>query len=336
MRRRELITLLGGATLTWPLAASAQQRATPVIGFVLAGSPDSYTHLTAAFRRGLGETGYFDGQTVVIEYHWTENQSDRVPALAADLVGRSVAVIAVTTTAAAHAIKAATAAIPIVFGVGDDPVRTGLVASFNRPGGNVTGVNFLASNLGPKRLNLLRELLPGAVRVAVLINRSVFLTGIIGQDSSIDVAVQKDVEAGAPKIGLAIDILHAGNIREIDAIFPTLVQKRADALLISPDPLFTAQRAQIASLAARHAIPTIYPQREYPEVGGLISYGTSLADAYRQMGIYTGRILKGEKPGDLPVAQPTRFELVINMRAARSLGLPIPPKLFALADEVIE
>jgi ABC-type uncharacterized transport system substrate-binding protein len=233
----------------------------------------------------------------------------------------------VSTTGAAHAVKAATTMIPIVFGVGDDPLRTGLVASFNRPGGNATGVNFFASNLGAKRLGLLRQLLPGAVRVALLSNR---------RDLSIDAAVQKDTEAGGSTVGLAIDTLHASNIREIDAIFATLMQKRADALLVSPDPLFTARRAQLADLAARHAIPAMYPQREYVQVGGLMSYGTSLVDAYRQMGIYAGRIVKGEKPADLPVVQSTRLEFVINMKAAKSLSLSIPPNVFAIANEVIE
>src|SRR5262249_49295525 len=260
-----LIKLIGGAAVGWPLAAHAQQPAVPVIGFISAGSPESNVHLTAAFRRGLGETGYYEGQTVTIEYHWTANQPDRVPALAADLVRRRAAVIDVTTTAAAHAVKAATAVIPIVFGVGDDPVRTGLGASLNRPGGNATGVNFLASNLGAKRLSLLHELLPEAVRVSVLINRSILLAEIIGQDLSIDAAAQKDARAGASNIGLAIDILHAGNVQEIDAIFATLMRRRVDALLVSPDPLFTVQRAHIAGLAARHAIPAIYPSANMPK-----------------------------------------------------------------------
>jgi len=335
MTRRKCITLISGVAVAWSFAARAQQSV-PVVGILMIGSPQPYAHLTDAFRRGLGETGYVDRQNVAIEYRWAENHPDRVPELAADLVRRRVDVIVVATTAAAHVVKGATTAIPLVFGVGDDPTRTGLVARFSHPGGNATGVNFFASNLGAKRLGLLRELVPQARRVAVLINRSTLLAQIVGGDSSIDVAVEKDAQASASGLGLAIDVLHAGNIQEIDEAFATIVQKHADALLVSPDPLFTTRRSRLVDLAARYVIPAIYPQREYAEVGGLMSYGTSLADAYHQMGTYAGRILKGEKPADLPVMQSTRLELVINTKAAKGLALSIPPRLFALADEVVE
>ena len=326
MIRREFITLLGGAAAAWPVAARAQQPAMPVMGFLETRSPDVIADRLRAFRQGLKDTGYVEGENVAIEYRWAENQMDRLPALAAELVRRQVAVIAVAGgPAPAFAAKAATTAIPIVFVVGEDPVGLGLVASLARPGGNVTGINFFSGELTAKRLELLRELVPAATRVAMLVNP----TGSPAQTTL------RDMEAAAPAIGLQVQVLKASTSREIDAAFPTLVRDKADALLVTPDPFLTSRRIQLANLAMRHVVPTV-GSRDISEAGGLMSYGANIADAYRQMGVYTGRILRGAKPADLPIVQSTKFELVINAQSARTLGLTVPPTLLARADEVIE
>jgi putative ABC transport system substrate-binding protein len=327
MRRRELIALLGAAAAAWPLASRAQQ-AMPVIGFLSVTSAGEQPHLLAAFRQGLSEVGYVEGQNVLIEYRWAEGQYNRLPELAGDLIRRHVSVIATSASIpAALAAKAATKAIPIVFGVGDDPVKLGLVASLSRPDSNATGINFFASELTAKRLGLLRELLPKAVRIGVLVN-----------PSNVETAERavKDVKAAAPAIGLQIQVLNASTSDEIDAAFATLVRERADALLVAPDAFFNGRRVQIAISAARHLIPTIYSVRDYAQAGGLISYGTDVPDAVRQQGVYAGRILKGTKPADLPVVQSTKFELVINLRTAKTFGVEVPSSLLARADEVIE
>jgi len=324
IRRREFVTLLSGAAAAWPLTARAQQPAMPVIGFLSPASPVADT--LRAFRQGLKETGYIEGENVVIVYRFAENQIDRLPELAAELVRRQVAVIA-TPGGATLAAKAATTTIPILFVAGEDPVRLGLVASLARPGGNLTGVNIFATELAAKRLELLRELVPGAVRVAVFVNP----TGAATAETTLS-----DLQAAARSTGLQIQLLNAGTSREIDAAFATFVRERPDALFVSGEPLFTSRRVQMILLAARHAVPAIYAGRQFPEIGGLMSYGAGLTDAWRQVGIYAGRILKGEKPADLPVVQSSKFELVINAQSARALGIEVPSTLLARADEVIE
>ena len=330
MRRREFITLLGGAApaVTWPLAARAQQRPRPVIGFLEGISSDASAERLRAFRQGLKEAGFVEGENVAIEYRWAENQPGRLPALASDLVRRRVAVIAATGgSAAAFAAKAATTTIPIVIRVQDDPVRVGLVASLARPGGNLTGVNFLVSELTAKRLELLRELVPGAARVAVLVNPA---------NATNTETTLRDVEAAARALGLQIQVLNASTGREIDSAFATFAHERPDALFVGVNGFFTSRRVQLANLAARHGIPMGSGLREFAEAGGLMSYGTSLTDSYRQVGGYVGRILKGAKPADLPVVQASKFELVINHQTARMLGVTVPPLMLTIADEVIE
>jgi putative ABC transport system substrate-binding protein len=326
MRRREFITLLGGAAIAGPLAARAQQATGLVIGFLEHGSPEARPHLVAAFRKGLSEIGYVEGQNLAIEFRWANDQIDRLPELAADLVRRQVAVIATPlSTPAALAAKAATATIPIVFGVGTDPVQIGLVASFNRPGGNITGIDAMNFELGGKRLGLLHELLPRAGRFAILFDPNE------GRDAFI-----KDVETSAATIGKQIEVLSASSSRDIDAAFAALIQKRADGLLVAPQTLFLARRGQIVGLTLRHAVPAIFSWREAVEIGGLMSYASSLPDHYRQVGIYVGRVLKGEKPGDLPIMRASKFEMVINLQTAKTIGLDVPATMLASADEVIE
>jgi putative tryptophan/tyrosine transport system substrate-binding protein len=324
--RRAFLTLLGGTAAAWPLAARAQQPAMPVIGFLSSASPGPYAPFVSAFHKGLKEAGYVEGQNVAIEYHWAEGQYGRLSEMAADLVRRRVAVIAATGSSAALAAKAATTTLPIVFIVPDDPAKLGLVVSLNRPGGNATGVNFFVAELGSKQLGLLRELVPPAARVGLLVNPGYPLTEF----------VIKDVTAAASAIGLQVDVVQASDSREIEAAFSTLVRSKADALLVGPDAMLLSRRLQLAILAARHALPAVYNVREYPEAGGLMSYGTSQTEAYRQVGIYTGKILKGANPAELPAIQSTKFELVINLPTARAIGLEIPPTLLARADEVIE
>jgi ABC-type uncharacterized transport system substrate-binding protein len=328
MRRREVITFLGGAAIAWPLAARAQQPALPVVGFLNHSSPEAIAHLVAAFRKGLSETGFVEGQNVAVEQRWARNEIDRVPELAAELVRRRVTVIATPiSTPASLAAKAATTTIPIVFGIGGDPVQAGLVASINRPGGNVTGVSVLNWELGAKRLGLLHELMPAGVPIAVLINPS---TPVVVEP------YLKEVQAAAAAVGRPIEILEATNNREIDTAFASLLQKRAAALLVPPDSLFLLRRVHLVGLALRHAVATLFPWREAVEIGGLMSYGASFPDGYRQVGLYTGRILKGEKAGDLPVLRASKFELVINLQTAKTLGLEVAPTLLGTADEVIE
>jgi len=321
MNRREFITLLGSAA-AWPIAARAQQTAMPVIGF-LSSSRDAYR--LGAFRQGLKDAGFIEGENVVIEYRWADDQVDRLPALATELVRRQVA--AIGGIPPAFAAKAATTTIPIVFLAGEDPVKLGLVASLARPGGNLTGINVFSLELVAKRLELLRELVPGAIRIAVLVDPA----NPAGTESTL-----RGVQAAARAMGLQIQVLNASTIHEIDAAFATLVSERPDALLVGPGAFLQGRRAQLAQLAAHHSVPTIHQDRLYAEVGGLMSYGASLTDGYRHVGVYTGRILKGAKPADLPVVQSTKFELVINASTARMLGLTVPEKLLVAADEVIE
>jgi putative ABC transport system substrate-binding protein len=325
LRRREFITLLGGAA-AWPLGTRAQQPAVPTIGFLNGASPEGYALYASAFRQGLGEAGYVDGQNLTIEYRWAEGRYERLPAQAADLVRRRVSVIAATSTPAGLAAKAATSTIPIVFTTAADPVEIGLVASLSQPGGNVTGVSFFNAELGSKQAELLHELIPAAAHVGLLVNPKFPATA----------AVTRDVTTVASAIGFQIDVMQASDSREIEAAFRALVRNSADALLVGADTFLLSRRLQIATLAARYVIPAVYPLRDFAEAGGLMSYGASQTEGYRQAGIYTGKILKGAKPADLPIMRSTKFELVINLPTARAIGLEIPPTLLARADEVIE
>jgi ABC-type uncharacterized transport system substrate-binding protein len=326
IRRREFITLLGGAALAWPLAARAQQLM-PVVGFLSARSAEDSAHLVAAFRRGLSDGGFIDGRNVTVEYHWAQGQYDRLPAQALELVRKPVTVLVVTGgEPAALAAKAATSTIPIVFAIGGDPVKLGLVASYNRPGGNVTGINILTTTLEAKRLGLLHDLIPHATTVGLLLN-----TNFRVAESQLT-----DVQEAARALGLHIDVLPAATDRDIEAAFETVDQHHIAALLVAASPFFDTRRDRLVALAARHAVPTMYQFREYAAYGGLISYGIDLPDVYRQVGGYAARILKGEKPADLPILQPTKFELIINLKTAKALGLTVPPDLLAIADEVIE
>jgi putative ABC transport system substrate-binding protein len=326
MIRRQFITLLGGAAV-WPMAASAQQ-AMPVVGFLNSQSPEGYAEPLRGLRQGLKEAGYVEGENLAIDYSWADNQMERLPELAAELVRRRVALIITTGgPSSAFAAKAATTAIPIVFNIGDDPVRVGLVASFARPGGNLTGVSFLGIELTAKRLELLRELVPGAARVAVLVNPA---------DAAVVRATLRDTEAAGRAMGLQIQVFNADTAAEIETAFESMARERPDILFVAPTPFLVVRRVQVVQRAAFHRIPATYPLRDFAEAGGLMSYGASLRDAYRQVGAYAGRILKGAKPADLPVVQSTKFELVINHPTARMLGLTVPPTLLSTADEVIE
>jgi putative tryptophan/tyrosine transport system substrate-binding protein len=324
--RREFITLLGGVAAAWPFAARAQQGI-PMIGFLRSTSATASADLVAALRRGLTQAGYTEGQNLAIEYRWAENQGERLPGLVADLVGRHCAVIIAGGDAVAHAAKAATASIPIVFATGEDPVKVGLVASLNRPQGNLTGISFYNSaDLHSKQLEFLREVVPKAAVIGLLVNPT----------QAAAESQKRDAQVAARALGQQILVVNASSERDFDTAFASLAQQRAGALLIAGNALFTGQRDRLVALAARFALPTIYPLREFVVAGGMMSYGGSLTDAYRQVGVYTGRILRGEKPADLPVQAPTKFEFVINLKTAKALGLEIPDKLLALADEVIE
>jgi putative ABC transport system substrate-binding protein len=327
MKRREFITLLGNVA-AWPLAARAQQPAMPVIGFLSIRSPDTDAQLLVSFRQGLSAGGFAEGRNVALEYRYAQGQAGRLPALAADLVRRQVAIMVTTGGAqAALAAKSATTTIPIVFSIGADPVRAGLVHSLNRPGGNLTGVTTSYDESAPKRLGLLREILPKAVIIGILVNPSDPITAN---------GEQNDMRAAARLVGQPIEILQASTERDIDAAFASLIDMRASALVVAPDALFATQARQLVALAARHSIPALYWRREFAEAGGLMSYGSNLADALHTIGVYAARILKGDKPGDLPVQQPTKFELVVNVKAAKAIGLAIPESFLARADEVIE
>ena len=321
MKRREFITLLGGAAIIWPLVARAQQLALPMVGFINPASPQSYARPLSAFLKGLGETGYVDGHNVAIEYRWAEGRNDRLPAMVADLVHRQVAVIAATSTSAALAAKAANTTIPIVFEMGDDPVRLGLVASLNQPGGNVTGVTQTNVEVAPKRLQLLHEVIPPARVMVLLVNPA---------DPALAEMTTKEVQAAARTLGLELHVLNASTERDFDAVFAKLIQLRAGG------PFLISRSEQLAALAARHAVPTIFQYREFAVAGGLLSYGSDITDSYRLAGVYTGRILKGDKPADLPVQQATKVEMIINLKTAKALGINVPNTLIGRADEVIE
>ena len=326
MRRRHFTSILGGATATWPFAAHTQQKATPVIGYLAPATPGTAAPSLAAIREGLSEAGYVEGQNLTIEYRWAEGRFDRLPALAADLVGRKVDVIVAGAAPAPHAAKNATSTIPIVFITGRDPVGDGLVASLARPGGNLTGVSFLAAELNPKRFELLSELVPQAKVIALLVNPSIPLTE----------HMMRDVQEAARAKGVLLHTLKASTESEIDAAFASLVQRQAGALVVSADPFFNSRREQLVALAARYAVPAVYEWREIATAGGLISYGPSLPASFHAAGVYAGRILKGANPADLPIVQPTTFELVINLKTAKALGITVPSTLLTRADEVIE
>jgi len=325
MRRRNFIAFLGGAAAAWPFAARAQQ-AMPVIGFLHSASPEPYADVVAAFRRGLAQTGYLEGRNVAIEYRWAENRNERLPELAADLIRRRVSVIAAGGPAAAQAAKAATSAIPIAFVVGADPVRLGLVTSLNRPGANLTGVSFLINDLAPKQLEILRELVPKAKSIGVLVNP--------GNPATASDA--KELQAAARTLGLALIVAEVGGEHDLAPAFRQLASQRVDGLVVVSDPLMFDRRAKIAALVAEHALPTIYPVRDFPAAGGLVSYGSSLTEAFRQQGIFTGQILKGATPAELPVQQSTKVDLVLNLKTAKALGLEVPMSILMRVDDVIE
>ena len=327
MRRRDFIKVIAGSLAVWPLAARAQQTAMPVIGFLNVASAKGYAPQLSAFLKGLNETGYVDGRNVAIEYRWADGRSDRLPAMAADLVHRRVTVIAATSTPAALAAKAATTTIPIIFEMASDPTRLGLVASLNRPGGNVTGVTNANVDIAPKRLQLLHELLPAASVIALLVNPA---------NPTVAETNTKGLQAAAGALGLELHVLNASTEGDFDGVFAKLIQLRAGGLVIGPDPFFSSRSEQLAALAVRHAVPTIYQNREFAVAGGLLCYGGDVTVAYRVAGNYTGRVLKGDKPADLPVQQNTKVELIINLKTARALGLNIPNTLIGRADEVIE
>jgi putative ABC transport system substrate-binding protein len=324
--RREFITLVGGAAISWPLAARAQEPAMPVIGFLNGASPDGYKPMVAAFRQGLEKSGYVEGNNVSIEYRWAEGQYDRLPAMAADLIHRRVTLLAATSTPAALVAKAATNTIPIVFTTSSNPVQIGLVASLSHPGGNVTGATQLTVEVGPKRVELAHELVPAATSIALLVNPT----------SPVVETVTRESQAAAVTLGLQLHVLHASTDRDFDTAFSMLVQLRAGALVVGTDPLFSSHAEKLAALAALHAVPAVYEYHEFVAGGGLASYGGSITDSYRLAGSYAGRILKGEKPADLPVQQSTKVELIINLKTAKALGLTVSPSLLGRADEVIE